>query len=223
MTYANTSIKDDYYHYDEITVTRICDRVGSNLVNKYVYKLYCENVKHKAFKDRPYYTNWKSQFVKVGDNQYLFTSYFKNIFVSKLIDTLDRVLLVKVRQVRTKYDSQRNILQPIDMNIREKFAGNQLHSVPYRIPMVVEPKSYGDGILGGYLLNGDKYDNNIIIRSSDLKYRSQLQHENKVYNLVNGVMKVPYKINTELLDFILDKNNNTKYNLLLDKFRPHKF
>jgi DNA-directed RNA polymerase len=34
-------------------------------------------------------------------------------------------------------------------------------------------------------------------------------------------MKVPYKINRELLEFIQD--NNIKYDLLINKFKPHKY
>jgi hypothetical protein len=62
----------------------------------------------------------------------------------------------------------------------------------------------------------------ILIPKDGYKVESAISNCYVIYRLVNGVSKVPYKINQELLQFIL-LNDNNKLNLLIYSNTPHKF
>lgn len=82
--------------------------------------------------------------------------------------------------------------------------------LPVRILMIVKPKYYtqetvdGQVIekLGGYLLNNVKTSNTLIIDKWNLKKSSEIENDNIVYNLVNNISSVGYKINKDVLNFI---------------------
>jgi hypothetical protein len=83
--------------------------------------------------------------------------------------------------------------------------------------MLVTPKKYKkDGnieILGGYLLNGELYEDDIIIKNSRLRSNSIISDKNIIYDTINNMSSVGYKINKEVLNFIYLYND--KFNLTL--------
>nr|YP_010130216.1 DNA-directed RNA polymerase [Clavaria fumosa]QPZ51118.1 DNA-directed RNA polymerase [Clavaria fumosa] len=95
--------------------------------------------------------------------------------------------------------------------------------LPTKIPMIVTPKLYSrkiednkeTEILGGYLLNDQEYTDNLIKQKWDMNIETILLKNNTIYNMVNNINSVSYKINIKVLDFI--KSNYKKYNLLIDK------
>ena len=94
--------------------------------------------------------------------------------------------------------------------------------LPLRIPMLVKPKLYKREIidgkikerLGGYLINDELIVDSMIIPNWELKESSLIHQENVVYDLVNNVGSVGFKINTEMLDFI--NIYGDQFNLFLD-------
>lgn len=64
------------------------------------------------------------------------------------------------------------------------------------------------------------FDDTLIIPKNAYKHPSTLTEYNLVYDLVNGIARTPYRVNTELLNFII---KNRHLDLLLDKDVPHKF
>jgi DNA-directed RNA polymerase len=94
--------------------------------------------------------------------------------------------------------------------------------LPNKIPMIVPPKPYYETIidnidieiLGGYLLNDLEYADNIIKDSWQQATETKISKKNIIYDTVNNIYSVSYKINSQVLDFILD--NYKKYNLLID-------
>ena len=100
----------------------------------------------------------------------------------------------------------------------------EMLSISYKIPMIVPPKEYGHtngtDILGGYLLNDKEYIIPIIIKNPNLLEQSKINQQNNVYDLVNNLSSVSYKINTQVLDFILE--NGLKYGLILDFSVKHE-
>jgi DNA-directed RNA polymerase len=64
--------------------------------------------------------------------------------------------------------------------------------------------------LGGYLLNGIDHTDDIILPNWELKTKTQLLVNNDICDMVNYINSVPFKINENVLDFILANNN--KYN-----------
>jgi hypothetical protein len=87
---------------------------------------------------------------------------------------------------------------------------NKVKHLPSRIPMIVKPKPYNrkeingkvKETLGGYLLNDELISDKIIISNWELRDPSLIKEPNVVYELVNNVNSVGFKVNTELLDFI---------------------
>jgi hypothetical protein len=87
--------------------------------------------------------------------------------------------------------------------------------------MIVKPKLYEwnnkEGKysqLGGYLLNGEMYSNEIILPNWELSSKSTFLSENIVCSMVNKINSVGFRINNSVLDFIL--NNNKRYNFFID-------
>lgn len=98
--------------------------------------------------------------------------------------------------------------------------------LPQKLPMIVKPKLYKwnsqEGKysqLGGYLLNGDMYSNEIILSNWELSSKSTFQSDNIVCSRVNKVNSVGFRKNSDVLDFIL--NNNKKYNFFINNNYIH--
>jgi DNA-dependent RNA polymerase len=78
-----------------------------------------------------------------------------------------------------------------------------------------EYQSNDDNIqLGGYLLNGIEYTDKIISRNWELSTENKFLPNNSVFDMVNFVNSVQFKINENVLDFILA--NNYLYNFFID-------
>jgi DNA-directed RNA polymerase len=88
-------------------------------------------------------------------------------------------------------------------------------ALPKRIPMIIPGKHYkmkGNNYLevGGYLLNGEEYTDEIILSNWELSSQSKLLDHNDIISMVNKINSVAFKINGNVLDFIV--LNNDKYN-----------
>ena len=94
-------------------------------------------------------------------------------------------------------------------------------SLPNKLPMLVKPKPFSKKEKGGYLLNDVKYNEDIIIDKNCYALNTLINKSSGVYNMINHISSVPFKINVELLDFILNNNINNRF--LLDVNKPHKF
>jgi DNA-directed RNA polymerase len=96
-------------------------------------------------------------------------------------------------------------------------------NLPSKLPMVCLPKDYTRENKGGYLLNSDKYTEDIFIEKVAYKQCSQLKTD-EIYGMVNKISSTPYKVNTELLNYInmkgveqgliMDYNSNHELELL---------
>ena len=91
--------------------------------------------------------------------------------------------------------------------------------------MIVEPKDYGRDLktnkdfLGGYLLNDEELVTPLIIKNSELKDQSIIEHNNVIFNMVNNLSKVGFKINEQVLDFIMEYG--LEYKLIIDPNFTH--
>jgi hypothetical protein len=77
-----------------------------------------------------------------------------------------------------------------------------------KLPMVCPPKEYKmcpktkKIRLGGYLLNDIKYTDRIYIDKVGNSKPTILKDNNIILDLINGLTRTPYKINTDILDYI---------------------
>lgn len=86
---------------------------------------------------------------------------------------------------------------------------HQLNSI------IVKPKQYDRNNLAGYLLNDISYVDELIIHRPSSKFKSNIEENNNIiYNAINGLSSTPFKINTKVLDFLL---NNKKEFFTEDK------
>jgi hypothetical protein len=73
--------------------------------------------------------------------------------------------------------------------------------------------------LGGYLLNGIEYTDKIISSNWELSTENKFLPNNSVFDMVNFVNSVQFKINENVLNFILANNN--LYNFFIDSNYIH--
>jgi hypothetical protein len=92
--------------------------------------------------------------------------------------------------------------------------------------MIVKPKLYQwhreEGTysqLGGYLLNGEMYSNEIILENWELSSKSTFLSDNIICSMINKINSVGFRINNNVLDFIL--SNKKKYNFFIDNNYIH--
>lgn len=90
---------------------------------------------------------------------------------------------------------------------------NPIAVLPLKLPMIVEPKPYSDNNLGGFLLNDIEYDESLISKKIGYDIPSTVE-DNNFYNTINNLMKIPFKINVNLLNYLV--NNNHIHKLLID-------
>jgi hypothetical protein len=210
--------------------------LGSDLVKHYHYSLYIKELKLKlklsdssninktSVKYNLNYTlsDWKRENENII-NEYNykndeFIGYLGSVLVKWMLD----LELVNLKWVKIGKKESRNILIPTTEVVSTLKNINNMVHLPRKMPMIVKPKPYyrykdsSDGIvkerLGGYLLNDHKYTEELIIPKWNLKIPSEIKDKNVVYDLVNNINSVGYKINKDVLDFII--NNNEKYNFI---------
>lgn len=139
--------------------------------------------------------------------------------------------LLRLETIFKGIKQQHNILIPsekITTILNDLDSDNRLKHLPLRIPMIVKPKLYSrevkDGYikerLGGYLINDEKVFDSMVIPNWELKKSSVVHDTNVVYDFVNKINSMEFKINKEVLDFIITYTD--KYNLLLTYDIPFK-
>jgi len=83
----------------------------------------------------------------------------------------------------------------------------KLITPPIKLPTIVPPKPYkitedGKIKLGGYLLNDEVYTDGVILPNHQLQIQSDIAKDNIIYNVLNSLNSVAYRINTDLYEFI---------------------
>jgi DNA-directed RNA polymerase len=138
---------------------------------------------------------------------------------SKIIEIVENSYFIKKRLVRLGYKDMHYELNVHDENLKKSLGRQRMYVVPNKLPMIVEPKNFDKGLLGGYLLNDVEYKEGLFIPKKAYSVKSEVEVDNNVYSAVNNISKTPFKINTELLDYITSDN---KHSLLLDPDKAHE-
>lgn len=90
--------------------------------------------------------------------------------------------------------------------------------IPLTLPMIVKPKDYSENQLGGYFLNDVDYTDRLISTKFGYKSSSKIDSKGLLYSVVNKLMKTAFKINEDLLDYLIRYNHVHK--LLIDGDPP---
>ncbi len=166
-----------------------------------------------------------SQFIK--DNYLSFNNSVTDIILIqiglKLLYFLEEVGLIHSETHFKEKDKKNNIFVANEKILNDIGKSLEFLNISYKIPMIVPPKKYtrvdGKDILGGFLLNDIDYTLPLIIKNSELKEQSSIKDVNIIFDTVNNLSSVGYKINTDVLEFILEKG--IEYDLITDPDFKH--
>jgi hypothetical protein len=86
--------------------------------------------------------------------------------------------------------------------------------------MVCLPKKYTSNVVGGYLLNNEKYYEEIFIDKRAYAFSSVLTN-NTIYDMVNNISSTPFKVNIELFHFL--NTRGVELGLIMDTSIEHEF
>lgn len=206
----------------KIGYTGISMSLGKYLTNAYISKLYKEYKDNspESLTAKPSFKEYKEKFLKI-DKQYVFNnSDFFLRLSSKLVDIMVTCGVIEVK-VKDSYGNSLVILtlsDELDKLIKNK---NPISVLPMNLPMIVPPKNYSNKQLGGYLLNDVEYDEDLIGHKLGYDIPSVIEDDNIIYDSINNMMRTPFKVNKDLLNYLL--KNNHKHKLLISSYYKHEF
>ena len=202
------------------TETNINLDIGKNIIRSYYYNLYKNHLEEFNVKSRDYgLHDWKINNAKIiKDYDYEDHDFAGNI------GCIVVYWLVNEGLIESKYfktvDKSYSLYTPTIL-LNETLNTDTNLDIPSHLPMIVKPNTYGridnkngtsTELLGGYLLNNEKYTDTIIKNKWNMSYPSKLKDNNIIYGLVNDINSVSYKINSDVLTFII--NHNEEFNFL---------
>ena len=190
--------------------------LGRDLVNKYYH---IEYLRAKSKTDEIYYlSNWKR------DNTTIVDKFEDSTFIfnlgSLLINFAITCDLLELKIVKLSKIEKVNIILPTEKLIKT-ISKNIVFNLPKRIPMIVPPKAFTNKNNGGYLLNDELTTDSIIKNKWNNKELSTIKDNNVIYDLVNNIHSVGYKINKDVLDFILYNSDDYFKNEIIDLKYKH--
>ena len=204
LTKENLSINDK--ETPGIPTISAFEKFGTKLLNRYIYDQY---VKSEVFKNNESLSFFKylnsSEYEETKED--IFCGKLGGHFVGSLleIDLLYQDLDVKNDTVKEKEYYLR-----IDKNIRSLLlkSSNKFLHTPQKLPMICKPKEFvyslneKENKLGGYLLNDIYYTDEIFKNKKGYEEITKLTEDNIIVGLINGLSAIPYRINTDTLEFI---------------------
>ncbi len=208
----HTDDEDDIEYGIYSYSTNVFKTLGLQVTNLFYRELY---FKYKStVKDENNLKGYKDWFNSL-DKETSF--YHKNdaLYVSlgsKLIEILSSVDLLYIN-VRYKGKEKNQSFVDIPDRIKVLLDKKTIYSTPPKLPMIVPPKPYSEKSNGGYLLNDDYYNEDLIIEKWSFSKQSQIKTTNVIYSMVNQISSTGYRINIPLLEFLELKGE--KYNILI--------
>lgn len=189
--------------YENISELKLAIAFGKNISREYLVALYKEYIKSKG---NILFSEWKAQHVDIvlpyEDNSRLFDFIGTRLFVELLIQT--DLIHEKIIISTDEKNKQFKILS-LNTEVLHLVEGNKIYVAPLKLPMIVEPKPYTSKQLGGYLLNDVEVTENLLINKANYREPSEIEKDsNIIYDMVNNMNKTSYKVNKEVLDFVLE-------------------
>ena len=196
-------------------------KIGKKMFSKYINNLKDEYLNN----GNTYitYTNWLNN-LKQNNKEidyYYDNDTFYSKMGSKIIDILTHTDLLDQKLLTTRDINYRfNALYVKDKGLMSNKNRQSVINLPVKLPMICTSKPYSNNVLGGYLLNDDKFSEQLLVEKKAYATTSVLTGD-KIYSMVNKISATPFKINESLLDYLI--NEGTKHNLLIDLEVKHKF
>nr|QWO71374.1 RNA polymerase [Termitomyces sp. DKA64] len=195
---------------------------GKEMIKKYLYNCYRNQYK----KDNNLtFLSWKQNNGEIIN--FIKESQLDFQLGNVLINLMFQLCLVDVFVKKNFYNEKVSILIPgskIENLIPNSESSRPILILPKNLPMIVKPKLYQWDIseykqVGGYLLNGEEYINEIILDNWELSSSPSFLPKNDICDMINNMNSVAFKINETVLDFIV--TNNHKYNFFSEQNYIH--
>lgn len=138
----------------------------------------------------------------------------------RLLNFLEEANLTESKILQHDWKLRTHVVLPSNLLISDFKKSLDSLNISSNLPMISKPKLYSRDKgsktekLGGFLLNDEKYIQPLIIERKDNKEKSTIETENKIYSLVNNLNSTGYKINQQVLNFIL--TYGVKYQIITD-------
>jgi DNA-dependent RNA polymerase len=211
---SNNQLLNNKTYQVEVTID-----LGRDIVNKYKYEIY-KTIKQSN--PSLTYIQWKEEnssteiISQTSESQFLFE--LGNLLINFMTDL--QLIKTEVKILAIKEKKTILVAGPALVNlVPELETSFSIQAIPNRIPMVCPPKPFKYtenkiSELGGYLLNGEEYLDEIILPNRELSSNSKILKNNEIVDMINKINSVAFKINENVLDFILI--NNHKYGFFTD-------
>ena len=138
----------------------------------------------------------------------------------RIIEILENVNFIRKELIKYAYNHKAYVLK-VKHDFLHPKESRDLFTLPSKLPMIVKPKPYSKETFGGYILNNVNFCDDLFIKRHAYGYSSQLSDNSKIYDMINNMSSIPFKINTELLEYVLDKGH--QLGLIINPADKHKF
>ena len=194
--------------------------LGKDLCNLYVNTLYQKHKRDNLITDN-YYSKFKTDLFKNPIFETLTTDEFLVQLGSRLLEIMFTCEVLETKVIKPSKNESRLVLI-LNENVSSLLPRkNTVIIAPLKLPMIVKPKVYTENKLGGYLLNDDMYTEDMIVDKVAYKYTSKVLKDNIIYKTVNNMSSTPFKVNKDLLDYLL--RYNSEHQLLTSPDFVHKY
>lgn len=205
------------------SVVNISFDLGSQFINNFYASMYLKEKKlrkkNKIDINKYFLSVWKEENADIvknfEDNKVIFS------IGSVLIGWLITCNLLEKEMITISKTEKINIINPSKLLTNTVKEGKKLiYALPHKLPMIVPPKPYSKDSLGGYLLN-DELTTIPLIRKKRLNKDDTLIKDDNIYNIINKINSTGYKINTVVLDFILNHAKDCLKDVIIDLDYKH--
>jgi hypothetical protein len=194
--------------------------LGRDICNMYINTLYQKHKRDNLITDN-YYSKFKTDLFNNSIFERLTNDEFFVQLGSRLMEIMITCEVIETKVIKPSKNESRLVLI-LNENVSSLLPRkNTVIVAPLKLPMIVKPKAYTENILGGYLLNDDMYIENMIVDKVAYKNRSKVLKDNIIYKTVNNMSSTPFKVNKDLLDYLL--RHNSEHQLLISPDYVHKY
>lgn len=230
LTFNNVTKDKDGDSFTGVTNNAV--KLGRLIVSNYVfklYKLYCtsnpnSDITYTKFKNEVLLSTLIISNSSMNLKDYsdiLFSNEFYLKIGTSLLDIMYGSSILHTKVIKTSKEESLATLKVFD-DISSKFEiKNPILVTPLNLPMIVKPNPYSKDKLGGYLLNDNKYSESLIGNKIGYNIPSKVVDENIIYKIINRMMSSSFKVNKELLTYLLEENSVHK--LLIDQNAIHEY
>lgn len=180
-------------HNIKTSVTAATIFLGKEIVRLHIVNLFKKQDKYKSLSAFRESLEEEPKFI------WMFGDLYSSFLGGKIFDVLLDEGLITITII-VKDDKKHNFFIIKD-DILNQFK-NQTLTPPMKLPMIVKPRKHTKNTLGGYLSNDTIFIDKLISSKPTSKIKSEIQKDNCIYNVINGLSSNPFKVNKGVLTYL---------------------